>query len=80
MRGRKTTEKAAPPEPVKAPVEAAPDEPEMVEPDEVDAAPEPTPEPDRKLDETVPGGRYLVDGKLVDANGEPIKDAKRAKE
>ena len=27
-----------------------------------------------KLDETVPGGRYLVNGVLVDANGEPIAD------
>jgi hypothetical protein len=26
------------------------------------------------LDETAEGGRYLVNGKLVNANGEPIKD------
>ena len=26
-----------------------------------------------KANETVPGGRYLVDGKLVDANGKPLK-------
>jgi hypothetical protein len=29
-----------------------------------------------RADETVPGGRYEVDGKLVDANGEPIKGKK----
>lgn len=27
-----------------------------------------------QLDETVPGGRYEVDGKLVDANGNELKD------
>lgn len=29
------------------------------------------------IDEAVPGGKYVVDGVEVDANGEPIKDAKR---
>jgi hypothetical protein len=28
----------------------------------------------RPLDETIPGGRYEVNGKLVDANGKPIED------
>jgi hypothetical protein len=27
-------------------------------------------------DQTVPGGRYLVNGELVDANGKPIKGEK----
>lgn len=27
----------------------------------------------KKIDETVPGGRYIVDGKTVNANGEPVK-------
>lgn len=27
----------------------------------------------RPLDETVPGGRYVVNGMTVDANGEPVK-------
>ena len=27
----------------------------------------------RKLDETVPGGRYIVNGKVVNANGEEIE-------
>lgn len=26
----------------------------------------------KKSDETVPGGRYLVNGKWVDANGKPL--------
>ena len=34
--------------------------------------PQPTPD----IDKTIPGGRYLVDGKLVDANGQEIKDDK----
>jgi hypothetical protein len=29
---------------------------------------------ERKLDETVPGGRYIVNGRLVNANGEPIQE------
>lgn len=28
---------------------------------------------EKKLDETVPGGRYKVGTQLVNANGEPIK-------
>ena len=28
-------------------------------------------------DTTVPGGRYEVNGKLVDANGKPIKESKK---
>ena len=28
------------------------------------------------LDQTVKGGRYLVDGQYVDANGVPLKDNK----
>lgn len=28
-----------------------------------------------RLDETIPGGRYLVNGTLVDANGEPLTKA-----
>lgn len=33
---------------------------------------------DRELpiDEAPPGGRYMVGGVLVDANGEPVKDKK----
>jgi hypothetical protein len=27
----------------------------------------------RQADETVPGGRYIVDGVLVDAEGKPLK-------
>jgi hypothetical protein len=30
-------------------------------------------EPALKLDETVPGGRYRVSGRLVDANGKPVR-------
>ena len=30
---------------------------------------------ENKPDETVPGGVYIVNGKLVDAWGQPIKDA-----
>ncbi len=30
----------------------------------------------QKLDETVTGGRYEVDGKIVNANGEEIKEKK----
>lgn len=33
-----------------------------------------------KLDETTPGGRYLVNGVFVDANGEPIKDQRAKKD
>ncbi len=28
---------------------------------------------ERKLDETIPGGRYIVDGKVVNANGEEVE-------
>ena len=28
---------------------------------------------EKQLDETIPGGRYIVDGKTVDANGNEIK-------
>jgi hypothetical protein len=33
---------------------------------------------EKQLDETVPGGRYLLDDgeTMVDANGQPIKDKK----
>lgn len=31
---------------------------------------------EKKLDETVPGGRYLVNGVLVNADGEPVNDKK----
>lgn len=31
-------------------------------------------EPKQASDKTVPGGRYLVNGRVVDANGEPIKE------
>lgn len=30
--------------------------------------------PVRRSDETVPGGRYIVNGVLVNCNGEPIKE------
>jgi hypothetical protein len=30
--------------------------------------------PVRASDTTIPGGRYLVNGKLVNCNGEPIKE------
>lgn len=29
----------------------------------------------RQADETVPGGRYIVSGQVVDANGEPVEKA-----
>ena len=29
---------------------------------------------ERRPDETVPGGRYLVNGMFVDCNGKPLKD------
>ena len=36
----------------------------------------PQPEqPAQRLDITVPGGRYLVNGKLVNANGEPLAES-----
>ncbi len=35
-----------------------------------------TPEPPRKLDQTVPGGRYIVNGQVVDANGKPLEESK----
>lgn len=34
--------------------------------------PQPVPEQARKLDYAPEGGRYLVNGKLVDANGKPV--------
>lgn len=36
---------------------------------EQDAATEPEPD----ANETVPGGRYIVNGQTVDANGKPVK-------
>ena len=35
---------------------------------------EPKNETPQKLDETVPGGRYEVNGTIVDANGKPVKE------
>lgn len=33
-----------------------------------------TEEPEvKRIDETVPGGRYEVDGKMVDSSGKPVK-------
>ena len=32
-----------------------------------------------EMDETVPGGRYLVGDQVVNANGEPIKETKETK-
>jgi invasion protein IalB len=32
----------------------------------------------RQIDETVPGGRYMVNGQLVNADGEAIKDSDKA--
>jgi hypothetical protein len=38
-------------------------------------APVVTPEPVvQASDTTIPGGKYLLDGKYVDANGDPIKE------
>lgn len=34
---------------------------------------------ERQLDTTEPGGKYEVNGELVDANGEPIKARRAAK-
>ena len=31
-------------------------------------------DPARRLDETQPGGRYIVNDTVVDANGKPIKE------
>lgn len=42
--------------------------------DEQPAAPRVQRTEEKPLDETVPGGRYEVNGRLVNANGEPIKD------
>lgn len=33
------------------------------------------PEPPRRLDCTVPGGRYWVNGRYVNANGEPLPES-----
>ncbi len=35
------------------------------------------PTSDRRLDETVPGGKYKVGDKWVDANGDELKDVKK---
>lgn len=31
---------------------------------------------DKKADETVPGGKYIVDGRTVNADGDPLKGSK----
>lgn len=31
----------------------------------------------RNADETAPGGRFIVDGVMVDAEGKPVKDDKK---
>lgn len=33
---------------------------------------------EKKIDETVPGGRFEVDGKIVDSDGEPIGGKKKS--
>lgn len=38
------------------------------------ATPEAAPAPTPRLDETVAGGRFVVNGQTVDANGKPIKE------
>jgi len=43
--------------------------------DQAGDAQQPQPEqPAQRLDVAVPGGRYLVNGKLVNCNGEPLPD------
>ena len=34
----------------------------------------PAAQPAKRADVTIPGGRYVVDGQPVDANGKPIKE------
>lgn len=51
--------------------ETAPKEDAAVKEAEGTAVPDAQP---RRADTTVPGGRFVVDGALVDANGTPIKE------
>lgn len=50
--------------------EPAPDEQQATQPGQQEA-PE---QKERKLDYAPHGGRYIVNGQLVDANGEPVRD------
>ena len=53
--------------------------PEKKDPTPVEApteTPQPV-EPKAKLDVTIPGGKFLKDGQLVNANGEPIDETGR---
>lgn len=73
MKGKSTPKSAAKPAPM--PVEPEPEEIEVedeLEPVDVEIDEEVEAAPSGRLDETVPGGRYLVGGKLVNADGEPI--------
>jgi hypothetical protein len=42
---------------------------------EVQEKSEPRVQPKARLDYAPKGGRYLVNGNLVDANGDPVKDS-----
>ena len=35
---------------------------------------------EKKLDETIPGGEYMVDGVLVNSEGQPVSKKKKADE
>lgn len=80
---RKKQEKTQAIEPMPDPMPVETEEPRpagVAEPtvERASPAPEAEPEPEGQLDETIPGGRYRnADGKLVNADGEPIKGAKK---
>jgi hypothetical protein len=59
--------------PAAPPPAATPQAPIPVETAPVVPAPAPVVYPTH-LDETVPGGRYILDGRVVDAHGTPVRD------
>ena len=50
------------------------DDAQVVTPKEDASTPKPAAQPAKRADVTIPGGRYVVNGQTVDANGNPIKE------
>lgn len=71
-----------PPETIQEPADAPQGDPQATEVKSPSAAPRTAPpasqESGKKFDETVPGGQYMVGGKLVDADGKPIDKKKKS--
>lgn len=72
----------SPPEAAQEPPDAPQGDPQATEVKSPASAPKAAPsasqEAEKKFDETVPGGQYMVGGRMVDADGKPIDKKKKS--